>query len=258
MNTSSNSAVYVYCVFRAAGRARTIGAPAGVPGATAPELHDIARGTWLATSTVPLDVYGPSNLEPRLLDLDWVAQVACAHEAVNEFFARATGAVVVPMKLFTMFSSLERAIEDVRARRKAIDVVVRRVSGCEEWGIRVTRLAGQEPSGDSSRPTTGAEFLKARKAARDAASTARTTAIVAADTAFDRLKRLSKAANRRSGGTEPGTNPPILEAAFLVPKRARATFTGEARRQTAILAKAGADLTLTGPWPAYSFVGEEA
>jgi hypothetical protein len=258
VKTSSSSAVYVYCVFRAAGRPRAAGAPACVPDATAPALHDIARGTWLATSTVPLDVYGPSNLEPRLRDLDWVAQVAFAHEAVNEFFARAPDAVVVPMKLFTMFSSLDKAIEDVRGRRKAIDIVVRRVSGCEEWGVRVTRQAAKEPSDGRSRPTTGAEFLQARKAARDAASIARTTAIGAADAAFDRLKRVSKDANRRSRGTEPGTNPPILEAAFLVPKKARATFTTEARRQTAILAKAGADLTLTGPWPAYSFVGEEA
>jgi gas vesicle protein GvpL/GvpF len=258
VKTSSSSAVYVYCIFRAARRARGVEAPAGVPDATAPALHAIARGTWLATSTVPLDVYGPANLEPRLRDLDWVARVAFAHEAVNEFFGRAPGAVVVPMKLFTMFSSLEKAIEDVRARRKAIDIVVRRVSGCEEWGVRVTRQSAKEPSDGRSRPTTGAEFLQARKAARDAASTARTTASGAADAAFDRLKGLSKDANRRSGGAEPGTNPPILEAAFLVPKKARATFTTEARRQTAILAKAGADLTLTGPWPAYSFVGEEA
>jgi hypothetical protein len=232
--------------------------PSGVPDATVPVLTDIGRGTWLVTSMVPLDVYGPSNIEPRLRDLDWVTGVAVAHEAVNEFFARVSGAVVVPTKLFTMFSSLQKAVDDVRARRSAIDVVVRRVGGCEEWGIRVTRRAILAQPDDSARPTTGTEFLQTRKAARAAATDALTGAARAADAAFERLTRVSKDANRRSRGTEPGTNPPILEAAFLVRTASRAKFQAEARRQAAILAEAGADLTLTGPWPAYNFVGEEA
>ena len=256
MKTLSDSAVYVYCVLRSARRPRIVGAPRGVPEGSAPGLHEVARGTWLVGSVVPLGVYGPSHLEPRLRDLDWIAQVALAHEAVNESFARASGATVVPMKLFTLFSSHEKAIEDVRARQTAIDRAMRHVSGCEEWGIRVTRRPPTEPDRDRSRATTGAEFLRARKAARDTAANARTAAIGAADTAFERLKRLSKDATRRRRASEPGTNPPVLEAAFLVRTKARAKFRTEARRQAPILAKAGADLTLTGPWPAYNFVGE--
>lgn len=256
MKTSSHSAVYVYCVFRAASRPRLAGVPAGVPEAVRPELQAVARGTWLVTSTVPLDVYDPANLEPRLRDLDWVAQVAVAHEAVNEFFTRASGAVVVPMKLFTMFSSVEKAIEDVRARRTAIDRVMRRIAGCEEWGLRVTRRPVVERSG-AARPATGAEFLQSRKAARDAASNARTEALDAAAAAYKQLARYAKDARKRTGGGEPGTNPPVLEAAFLVRATGRTKFTREVRRQGPILAKAGADLTLTGPWPAYNFVGEE-
>jgi len=258
VKTSNNSAVYVYCVVRAARRPRLTDVPPGAPGATPPELRDVARGTWLVTSTVPLDIYGPENLEPRLRDLDWVAQAAVAHEAVNEYFARASGAVVVPMKLFTMFSSPEKALDDVRGRRTAIDRAIRRVAGCEEWGIRVTRRPAMADAADASRPATGAGFLQARKAARDATANARAAALDAANTAFERLKRVSKDAQRRSRGAEPGTNPPILEAAFLVKVTARAKFKAEARRQSPRLAKAGADITLTGPWPAYSFVGGEA
>ena len=57
----------------------------------------------------------PEHLEARLRDLDWVSEIALAHEAVVEHFARARGAVVVPMKLFTMFSSMDKAIADVAA-----------------------------------------------------------------------------------------------------------------------------------------------
>jgi len=258
VKTSSDSAVYVYCVVRSVRRPRLIGAPRGVPEGRAPELVEVAHAIWLVISAVPLGVYGPANLEPRLRDLDWVSHAAVAHEAVNAFFARAAGTVVVPMTLFTMFSSIDKALEDVRGRRTTIDRVMRRVAGCEEWGIRVTRRTAGAGSNDISRPTTGAGFLQARKAARDAVANARSTATDAADAAFDQLKRFSKDARRRSRGPEPGTNPPVLEAAFLVKENARTKFKAEARRQRPILADAGAEITLTGPWPAYSFVGEEA
>jgi len=229
--------------------------PDGIPTATAPELHEVARGTWLVTSVVPLDIYGPSNLEARLRDLDWVARVAVAHEAVTEFFARAAGTVVVPTKLFTMFTTREKALEDVGARRTGIDRVIRHIAGCEEWGIRVTRSGLVEPT-ETSRPPTGAAYLQARKAVRDAAANARGAALGAAKIAFDRLARLSKDARPPSHRPEPGTNPPIFEAVFLIRTTARARFKAETRRQGRLLAKAGADLTLTGPWPAYNFVRE--
>ena len=39
---------------------------------------------------------------------------------------------------------------------------------------------------------------------------------------------------------------------------ARARFKAEAKRQAALCASAGADMTLTGPWPAYNFIASEA
>jgi hypothetical protein len=49
----------------------------------------------------------------------------------------------------------------------------------------------------------------------------------------------------------------VLEAAFLVTAGARARFKAEARKQAAACAAAGAELTLSGPWPAYNFVASE-
>lgn len=254
MSHSLDSAVYVYCIVRATRRPRVARVPAGVPGATTPTLLDLRQSLWLVTSDVPLDVYGPDTLEPRLRDLDWVASVAVSHEAVTEFFARMRGTTVVPMKLLTMFSSADKATVDVRARRAAIRQTMRHIAGCEEWGIRVTRRPADATEGRDSRPRTGAGFLQARKAARDAAVSARIGAAAAADASFERLTRHAKDAQRRPRGREPGTNPPVLEAAFLVRTGSRGRFKAEARRQSRVLAAAGADLTLTGPWPAYNFV----
>jgi hypothetical protein len=243
----------VYCVVRAAKRPTVTRIPAGLPGAGRPEIRRVAASLWIVAAAVPLGVYGPEALEPRLRDLDWVSRVALAHEAVVEHFSRARGATVIPMKLFTMFSSFERAEDDVAARKTAIGRTLRRIAGAEEWGIRVFRR--KATSGPRARAaTSGADFLRARQQARDASAGARATSADAADRAFDRLRRLSRDARVRDAGREPGTNPPMLDAAFLVPVSSRARFTAEARRQARALAAAGADLSLTGPWPAYNFV----
>src|SRR5918995_25529 len=109
----SQSATYVYCVTRSAARPSTARVPSGLPGATRPSPVPLQRSLWLITADVPLQAYGPQALEPALRDIQWVADIAVAHEAVVEHFTRQRGATVVPMKLFTMFSSVERAVDEM-------------------------------------------------------------------------------------------------------------------------------------------------
>jgi hypothetical protein len=47
----------------------------------------------------------------------------------------------------------------------------------------------------------------------------------------------------------------LLDAAFLVRESRETAFRGAVRREAERLAGAGFELTLTGPWPPYSFVG---
>jgi hypothetical protein len=254
--TRASTATYLYCICRASRRPSLARAPQGVPGASGPEAHRLSGSLWIVTATVPLDVYGPSRLEPRLSDLDWVSQAAMAHEAVVEHVARSVP--VIPMKLFTLFTSLDRALADLGPRTEELQRAMRRVAGAEEWGVRVFRrpeASGEE--GASRRAASGADFLRAKKQLRDAAVLARTTAAEAAALAYDRLRRCARDARLRDARHEPGSNPPILEAAFLVAAAARAKFKREAARQSASLLRAGAELVLTGPWPAYNFVTAE-
>jgi len=254
-----STAIYLYCVVRAARRPALAHVPPGLPGGTGPDAHRLSGSLWLITADVPLDVYGPAHLEPRLRDLNWVSHAALAHEAVVEHFSRAKGAVVVPTKLFTMFSSIAKAVADVGAGKAAIERAMRHIAGSEEWGVRITRRPGVPARVTRpSRPSSGAAFLAARKEARDLSAHVRLTSLAAAETAFERLSRHARDAQQRPRRQEPGSNRPILEAAFLVTASARARFKTEARRQAALCASAGADLTLTGPWPAYNFVASEA
>ena len=107
---------------------------------------------------MPLDVYGPGQLDQHLADMDWVGRVALAHESVVEHFARRAGATVVPMKLFTMFSTRDRA----RCRHRRPEggrsrASMRRIAGAEEWGVRVLRgrPAAARRTATAPRPTTG-------------------------------------------------------------------------------------------------------
>jgi hypothetical protein len=258
----ARTAVYVYCLVAAARRPAGLRLPAGLPGGGRPELTSVGDGLFLVSSVVPLDVYGPRGLERRLGNLDWVAKGAVAHEAVVEHVARLRRVTVVPMKMFTMFSTMEKAVSDIRGRRHAIDAAARRVAGCEEWGVRITRAPAPAESRTSSRgsrpsreASSGAAFLRARKAARDDAQASRAQSLGAAQAALLALQRLARGVRRRESERESGSNPPLLEAAFLVASGARARFNAAARRHARACADAGATLALTGPWPAYNFVG---
>jgi hypothetical protein len=254
---SAAKAVYLYGVVRSARRPSMTRVPGGVPGGSCPEVHAVAPSLWIVSARVPLDVYGPSHLEPRLRDLDWVSQAALAHEGVVEHCSKARTATVIPMKLFTMFSTLDKAINDVASRRSEIQQAMRRIAGAEEWGVRVFRRPERAGGTPAARPASGAAFLRARKRARDTAAGARSKSARAANRAFDRLRRVARDARVRQTRSESGTNPPILDATFLVGASSRARFRTEARRQAHAVADAGAELVLTGPWPAYNFVAAE-
>jgi hypothetical protein len=48
----------------------------------------------------------------------------------------------------------------------------------------------------------------------------------------------------------------LIDAVFLVARPRSKRFQTTVRREAARLATQGYELTLTGPWPAYSFIGE--
>lgn len=250
------TATYLYAIVTSARKPSTARAPEGLPGAGRPEALHASGSIWLIVAEVPLETYGAGHLEPRLADMDWVGRIALAHEAVVEHFTRKAGVTVIPMKLFTLFSSPARAAADVAAKRTTIQATARRIAGAEEWGIRVMRgqPAKPAPRARSSRPASGAAFLAARKQARDEAAIARVAAAEAAWQAYERLAALARASRRRDDTPADAATPPLLDAAFLVPASKRARFTQTARREAAACARAGAHMTLTGPWPAYNFV----
>lgn len=227
--------------------------PSGLPGADAPRPDRAGANIWVVHAPVPLDTYGTQALEQSLRDLEWVSAIAVAHEAVVEHFASLRGATVIPMKLFTLFSTPARAIADMRGRSDRLTALFAKLQGCEEWGVRIMRGPSGPAVRPAERPATGVAFLAARKRARDESIAAHRESAQAADAAYADLARLA-ADHRRRHHEASGVIPPLLDAAFLVPVRRRARFRALAARAAEAVLERGGRLTLTGPWPAYNFV----
>src|SRR5215212_5703269 len=164
----SRNATYIYCVVHAVTAPKASRIPPGLPAATPPTIVSVARSLWLVNAQVPLDTYGAEPLESALRNMEWVGQIAVAHEAVVEHMVRQPRVTVIPMKLFTMFSSVERALEDMRSHQKDLRAIAKRIAGCEEWGIRMSAARPlPAPRRVVANGGSGAAFLSAKKHARD-------------------------------------------------------------------------------------------
>lgn len=257
MNRPKPQGTYVYGVIAADRRPRLTRVPAGLPGAGSVRLLDVEPGLFMAVADLPLDRYSEAAINSGLANLEWVSRVAVAHEGVVESFIASTA--VLPMKLFTIFATDARALAHVRGQRARIAGLVKRVANQQEWGVRVVldrrRAAAALPKQAPARAGTGAAYLAQKKASRDAskelASRARDTVVGL----YDRLAARSGDAKRRSANELPSEGGPLLlDAAFLVPRARSASFKALAARESRSLARHGYGLTVSGPWPPYTFV----
>ena len=164
------------------------------------------------------------------------------------------------MKLFTLFTSEERAIAHLRAERSRIAATVRRVANQQEWGVRVA-LAAPRTAGDRARNTdrrgeTGAQFLARKKTDRAMVTELAARAAETVDELFDRLTARASISKRRPANELPAGSGGrlLLDAAFLVPRSKAKSFASAVAREARTLGRSGYAVRMNGPWPAYSFV----
>src|SRR5262245_55671104 len=194
---------YVYCLVRSDRPPSLARAPAGLAGTAKLRLLDAGDGLWVAVASAPRARYGEEAIDRGLKDLDWVSACAVAHEEVVEHFAG--GRALVPMKLFTLFHSDERAVEHVHGQRRRLEKVIRRVSGHQEWGVRILFdevRALKDAAATASRAaaragSAGAGFLARKKALRDAEQVHAAGARKRADQVYAALAAAAADAARR-------------------------------------------------------------
>lgn len=254
----ATSGTYVYCLI-AADRRPTLRQPATrLPGVGPVRLLDVDRRLWLVVADAPLNRYGEEALNAKLSDLDWVSRAAVAHEAVVESFLDEPA--ILPMKLFTIFTSDNRALDQVRGDKRRVGAAVKRVANHLEWGVRVTHVrSAAKPVArkrdEGSKAASGASYLSRKKAQRDAALELAGRAQEAMATLYDRLADRSRLGRRRSASELPiDGGPLLLDAAFLVPRSRSTGFRSLVTREAQRLGRLGYHVALTGPWPPYTFV----
>jgi len=256
-----NEATYLYCLVRAPRDPLSVEVPPGLPGLSPPRALAVGRGLWLIVAGAPLSEYGSAEIQRQLADLSWVSDRALAHEAMIEHFS-ALGAVL-PMKLFTLFASDERAVANIHDHRERLVRALDRVEGRVEWGVRirlddvrareVLAAEAREGGGQSS----GKAFLLRKKLEQDASRELAGRLHAEMDDTFAELALGAAEAVRREPAAAPESGGRLLlDAAFLVPVQGNAEFEAIVERCASRLAPRACDVTLTGPWPPYNFIEE--
>jgi hypothetical protein len=256
--SSEAAGTYVYCAI-AARKAPAVGMKQRLPGTGRVRLLEVKPSRYLVVGSAPLTRFGEEAMRTSLSDLDWVSRAAVAHESVVEAFLDADA--LLPMKLFTIFTSDERAIAELRRSWPRVERALRRLAGRVEWGVRLS-LAGS-PNGTRpgspalSRATSlsGRDYLLAKGRQRRGAQSRVRQARRQAAALFKTLSVRATAARRRTLAAHPDRGGRlVLDAAFLVPSRHSSDFRARAARLARSLESDGLDLQLTGPWPPYSFI----
>jgi hypothetical protein len=268
---------YVYCLVRS-GRRPTVSRRStmrGVPGARETRAVPAGEGLWLIVASVPASDYGEGAITRGLQDLEWVGQRAMAHEAVVEQFLSARA--VLPMQLFTLFNSDERAIHHVDRQRGEIDAVLKRIEGRLEFGLRLmfdeqslrdaidararggAASAGRAPRGGIVTLQEGSAYLARKRDLLDVQRVQLREARAAADRLFAALTRDAADARRRAATEQaaPGSRL-LLDAAFLVSSSRARSFRAAVSRRAREIGTTGVVVSLTGPWPPYNFISPAA
>ena len=228
---------------------------AGVGGA--PPRTISAAGLTAIVGDVGDREFGEVALRRNLEDLDWLAQTARAHHAV--LAAVAERGPVVPMRLATLFASDAGVTVTLQERAGDFHGALSLIRARSEWGVKAYAIKPADPAAESGGPATGpgTAYLQRRRAQLAASRDARSEAFASARTVHAELGRFAVSSRLyppQAPGLAGQQTPMVLNAAYLVADE-RA---GEFRAAVADLTGGHrfVQLTLTGPWPAYSFAGE--
>jgi hypothetical protein len=245
---------YVFCLIRSNRQPTMRRINEGMPGGGDLRAIEVGDHLWAVVQSVPEADYGEAAVARGLQNLDWVGPRAIAHERVIESFLSAPA--LLPMHLFTLFTSDDRVAQHVDSDGTRIRRLLKRVEGKVEFGLRLTFDNKAARAKVSQRPVrSGTEFLARKREVLGIDRTRAKEARSAADAVYRSMSRLATAAQRRTSleRAAPGSRL-LLDAAFLVSVAKSVPFRSAARQRLRDLRAFGVTMSLTGPWPPYNFV----
>ena len=237
-------------------------------------------GLTVLVSDVSLADYGEAALRENLENLDWLNEVAREHHYVIDAAARLFP--LLPVRLATVYSGDAAVCAALTARCGELRDALHRVGGRVEWGVKAYGAATGDDAegeaagaghdaamvsdGDGHARRPGAEdggrhgdgLPRRRRAQLTSARESRSAAAIGAQAVHAELT--AKAIGTRlhppqSAQLSGGRRSMLLNAAYLLESADCVTFTAAVAGQAS--AHPELRVELTGPWPPYSFAGED-
>jgi hypothetical protein len=188
------------------------------------------------------------RLAENMENLEWLATVGVRHQrAVADLAAKVE---ILPARFGTVFLSDDSLRDHVEGSRKSIQSVFKKITGSEEWGVKVFQsIQSERPA--MIEAASGTDYLK-RKAQSVMPHSKE------GDPELDRFSQSLRdlSVDATAGGKASSGQPNLLwHGSFLV-KRSRHEQFSDALKQ--FTAKHGQRYRVecSGPWPPYSFVGQ--
>ena len=240
------SAIYLYGITQAAGRT-LLPTAKGVDGTAAVERLSCG-GFYCWISRVNRTEYS-EQLQQNMENLEWLASASVAHHRVVGEVAR--GAEILPARFGTVFLNEESLLRDVKRRKKSLTASFKRLSGTEEWGVKVFGHA--QTSADAAKASSGKEYLQRKSAALEARAAKKSDPELDAFAAA--LSRI--ALDEVRGGKFSGAQRDLgFQASYLIRRKQREKFHAILKEY----AQKWGDLhriEYAGPWPPYSFISSD-
>ena len=264
--TKSGGLVYVYGIVRDTFDAT--GAPGGLDDTPVAVAKSGRIGALM--SRVPDAGYEPKLIEERSGDVAWLSPRAMAHDRVLTWAHDHGG--VIPMPMFSLWRSEGAVARSLAEQGADLSRVFERVSGADEFGLRVHRRdAALLASIDDFDPeiarlrreagaaSPGQRYLLEAKVAEQAKGAVRAAAQSMVRKIFEELRAISRDALQRpltpeAGGARVPDATLVLNGAFLVDRKRLDAFRAAVGDHVRDYQPRGLAFDFTGPWPPYNFV----
>jgi len=187
------------------------------------------------------------HLADNMENLEWLATIGVRHQRAVADLAANTE--ILPARFGTVFLTHDSLQQHVAAGRKSIQSVFKKISGSDEWGVKIFRSA-QAGKPAMVEAASGTDYLK-RKAQSVMPRTREEDPTL---TEFvDQLSSLS--VDTAPGGKASSGQPSLVwHGSFLVRRTRQKKFAAALADFTAQFGDAYR-VECSGPWPPYSFVG---
>ncbi|MFI1396649.1 GvpL/GvpF family gas vesicle protein [Streptomyces sp. NPDC020681] len=254
---------WLYAVALGAGQDPDSVTGTGMTGVAGEKVHVVEEAALIGiVGSVPAKDFGEQALSDHLQDLDWLEEAVRAHHVVICAVGRTRN--VVPLRFATIYHDDDRVRALLTERRTDFVSALDRVAGRTEWGVKAYadertsehRNTSEERSDETDRP--GTAYLLRRRAQRQGEETAHQEAEARAVQIHEALEEFAvESAHHRPQDPRLARYEGlmILNSSYLVPDIRTQAFA--AAVETLRRRFPGVLIELVGPWPPYTFSGDD-